>query len=105
MITDSTQVNTEAGLQAHATFPMTENDILGGVKISDEVYWGVHILRAIENFPITGNAIDQFFEFVQGFGYVKMAAARANRRLGSPRAPQGGSDRAGLHGDRRRTPP
>jgi hypothetical protein len=65
MVTDSTQVNTEAGLQAHVAPPRTENDILDGVKIRRG---GVHTMRAIENFPITGNAIGQFSEFVQASG-------------------------------------
>ncbi|PNG26073.1 aspartate ammonia-lyase [Methylocella silvestris] len=59
-----------------------EHDLLGEAEIPNEVYWGVHTLRAIHNFPITGVPVGHFPELVRALALVKRAAARANRRLG-----------------------
>ncbi len=61
----------------------TERDSLGEVSVPAEAYWGVHTMRAIQNFPITGLPIGHFSELVRGLVYVKQAAARVNRRLGT----------------------
>ena len=58
-------------------------------------YWGVHTLRAVENFPITGVPVGHFPELVRALAMVKQAAARANRRLGHlPRDKAEAIDRA-----------
>ncbi len=31
-----------------------EHDLLGDRDVPADAYWGVHTLRAVENFPITG---------------------------------------------------
>ena len=59
-----------------------EMDFLGEREIPDNVYYGVQTLRAIENFNITGVPISAEPFFIQAFGYVKKAAALANRELG-----------------------
>lgn len=60
----------------------SERDLLGEMDIPSDVYWGIHSLRAIENFPITGITVGRFSELVRALVYVKQAAARANFRLG-----------------------
>ena len=59
-----------------------EHDLLGDADVPAEAYWGVHPLRAVQNFPITGVPVGHFPEFVKALALVKQAAARANRRLG-----------------------
>jgi aspartate ammonia-lyase len=59
-----------------------EHDLLGERDVPSEAYWGVHTLRAVENFPITGVPVGHFPEFVRALALVKQAAARANKRLG-----------------------
>ena len=59
-----------------------EHDLLGERDIPSTAYWGVHTLRAVENFPITGVPIGHFPELVKALAMVKQAAARANRKLG-----------------------
>jgi aspartate ammonia-lyase len=59
-----------------------EKDFLGEREIPDNVYYGVQTLRGIENFKITGLPISLEPFFIQAFGYVKKAAAMANRDLG-----------------------
>lgn len=58
-----------------------EEDLLGTREVPADVYWGIHTLRAMENFNISGHRIDEFPSFVRGMVKVKIASARANRRL------------------------
>ncbi|RPI68150.1 MAG: aspartate ammonia-lyase, partial [Ignavibacteriae bacterium] len=59
-----------------------EHDFLGEREIADDAYYGVQTLRAVENFPITGILIGHMRSFIAAFGFVKQAAASANRDLG-----------------------
>jgi aspartate ammonia-lyase len=60
----------------------TETDLLGPRKIPAHAYYGVHTLRAVENFPITGTPISSCPDLVNGLACVKQAAALANHDLG-----------------------
>lgn len=60
-----------------------EKDLLGTREIPFEVYWGVHTLRAVENFPISGVSIGHYRSFVRALGFVKEASAIANQKLGA----------------------
>lgn len=60
-----------------------ERDLLGEANVPADAYWGIHTLRAIENFAITGVPVGKFPELVRSLALVKQAAARANRRLGN----------------------
>src|SRR5579863_5770809 len=72
-----------------------EHDLLGELEVPADAYWGVHTLRAVANFPITGVPIGHFPELVRALALVKQAAARANRRLGQlPPAKAEAIDRA-----------
>ena len=62
--------------------PRTEKDFLGAKQIPDDAYYGVQTLRGKENFHITGMPVSREPDFVKAFGYVKKAAALANRDLG-----------------------
>jgi aspartate ammonia-lyase len=59
-----------------------EHDLLGERLIPTDAYWGIHSLRALENFPITGKAIGSYPDLVRALALVKAAAARANMDLG-----------------------
>jgi aspartate ammonia-lyase len=59
-----------------------EKDFLGPKEISNDSYYGVQTLRGKENFHITGVPMSWEPGFVKAFGYVKKAAAMANRDLG-----------------------
>jgi aspartate ammonia-lyase len=58
-----------------------EHDLLGEADVPAHAYWGIHTLRAVENFPITGLPIGHFPELVRALVLVKQAASRANCRL------------------------
>lgn len=58
-----------------------EEDLLGTREVPADAYYGVHTLRAMENFYISNNKISDIPEFVRGMVMVKKAAAMANREL------------------------
>ena len=59
-----------------------EHDLLGDRTVPAGAYYGVHTLRALENFPITGTPISIYPDLVRALACVKQAAALANRELG-----------------------
>ena len=59
-----------------------EHDLLGERDIPANAYYGVHTLRALEDFPITGAAISIYTDLVHALACVKQAAAIANNELG-----------------------
>jgi aspartate ammonia-lyase len=69
-------------VQARDTDVRIEHDLLGDREIPADAYWGIHTLRAVENFPITGRRISEWPEFVRALALVKQAAARTNWELG-----------------------
>ncbi|MCP3711317.1 aspartate ammonia-lyase [Paraburkholderia sp. CNPSo 3274] len=58
-----------------------EHDLLGDLPVPNEAYYGVHTLRALTNFPITGIPISTYPNLVNALAYVKEAAAIANCEL------------------------
>src|ERR1700752_416104 len=59
-----------------------EHDFLGDREVPADAYYGIQTLRGKENFHITGMPISREPYFIKAFGYVKKAAAMANRDLG-----------------------
>jgi aspartate ammonia-lyase len=59
-----------------------EHDLLGDRAVPADAYYGVHTLRALENFAITGTPISIYPELVMALACVKQAAAIANAELG-----------------------
>ncbi|MFP7365766.1 aspartate ammonia-lyase [Corynebacterium callunae] len=58
-----------------------ESDLLGELQIPADAYYGVHTLRAVDNFQISRTTINHVPDFIRGMVQVKKAAALANRRL------------------------
>lgn len=59
-----------------------EHDLLGEREIPKDVYWGIHTLRALENYPITGKTIGSYPDLVKALAHIKKASAIANLELG-----------------------
>ena len=59
-----------------------EHDLLGDRAVPADAYYGIHTLRALENFPITGTPISIYPDLVVSLACVKQAAAIANAELG-----------------------
>jgi aspartate ammonia-lyase len=58
-----------------------EEDLLGQRHVPADAYYGIHTLRAIENFNISSTTISDVPEFVRGMIMTKKAAAIANAEL------------------------
>jgi len=59
-----------------------ERDALGSVPVPADALYGVHTVRATENFPFTGPVLGEEPELVAAFARIKSASAAANARLG-----------------------
>ena len=57
-----------------------ETDLLGNRNVPGDVLWGIHTLRAVENFPLAHRPVHR--RLIHAYGAVKLAAARTNRELG-----------------------
>ncbi|MBD8010832.1 MULTISPECIES: aspartate ammonia-lyase [Microbacterium] len=60
----------------------TETDSIGSIEIPGDAYYGVHTLRAEQNFPITKRPISVYPDLVRALAMVKQASARANKEIG-----------------------
>ena len=60
----------------------TEEDLLGAREVPLEAYWGIHTLRATENYRMSATVVGDEPAFVRGMVQVKKASALANRELG-----------------------
>lgn len=61
----------------------TEKDLLGEKAIPAGAYYGVQTARALENFKVSDYKMNYYPEFVKAFAIVKLAAARANAKVGA----------------------
>lgn len=57
-----------------------ERDSMGEVRVPERALYGAQTQRAVENFPISGLRLQR--EFLAALGLIKIAAAKANRKLG-----------------------
>jgi aspartate ammonia-lyase len=58
-----------------------ERDLLGEREVPADVHWGIHTLRARENFPLSGRPVHP--ALVRAMLDVKAAAAETNARIGA----------------------
>jgi len=59
-----------------------EHDLLGERAVPEQAYYGIHTLRAVENFPISGTPVAAWPGLIVALAMVKQAAAVANYKLG-----------------------
>jgi len=58
-----------------------EHDLLGEREIPSEAYWGIHTLRAQENFPLSKQPVHP--ELIKALAAVKQACALTHLKLGA----------------------
>ncbi|HZD94174.1 MAG TPA: aspartate ammonia-lyase, partial [Candidatus Sulfotelmatobacter sp.] len=58
-------------------------DLLGEKQIPADAYYGVQTARALENFQLSGVAINHYPGFIEAWAIVKLAAAQANTDVGA----------------------
>jgi aspartate ammonia-lyase len=68
-------------MSAPSSTTRKERDLLGERDVPAAALWGIHTLRATENFPLSGRRV--FPGLIHAYGLVKQACARTNRELGS----------------------
>lgn len=57
-----------------------ESDLLGTLETPAAALYGIHTVRALESFPLSGRRVPR--RLIHAFGAVKQAAARTNHELG-----------------------
>lgn len=66
----------------HLDSNRTEHDLLGHKQIPQHSYYGIHTLRALENFQISSLTVGQQSHFIRALAQVKKAAAQSNLYFG-----------------------
>lgn len=57
-----------------------EEDLLGFLNVPEKALYGIHTVRAVKNFPLSGIKVHP--ALIHSYGSVKQATAQANRALG-----------------------
>ncbi len=60
----------------------TETDLLGDIKVPADAYYGAQAARAMENFQISGQYVNDYPDFMKAWGMIKLATAQANTDAG-----------------------
>ena len=58
-----------------------EKDSIGHIELPEDVYFGIHTYRSMNNFPPSGEKVDIYL--VKAYLQVKLAAAETNYKTGS----------------------
>lgn len=58
----------------------TEKDNIGSLDLPDNTVYGIHTLRALNNFPVSGEKINP--HFIKAYFQVKLAAVETNSKVG-----------------------
>ena len=61
----------------------TETDLLGALEMNDDLFYGVHTKRAVDNFKISQAKIGDYPYFIKGLVITKKACAAANKEIGT----------------------
>ncbi|MFD1614805.1 aspartate ammonia-lyase [Gelatiniphilus marinus] len=60
-----------------------ETDLLGDLKLNNDLLYGVHTQRAVNNFKISQSVIGDYPFFIKGMVITKKACAAANKEIGT----------------------
>jgi len=60
----------------------TETDLLGDIQVPSDAFYGAQAARAMENFQISGQYINDYPDFMKAWGMIKLACAQANTEAG-----------------------
>jgi len=58
----------------------TETDLIGTLEVDAGALYGIHALRSVKNFAISGRLVNK--ALIHAYGLVKLACAQANHELG-----------------------
>ena len=57
-----------------------EKDNIGSLDLPDDSVYGIHSLRAVNNFPVSGERVNA--NFIKAYLQVKLAAVETNFKVG-----------------------
>jgi len=60
----------------------TETDLLGEIEVPADAFYGPQAARAMENFQISGQFINDYPDYIKAWGMIKLATAKANTKVG-----------------------
>ena len=72
----------DCGPAADGSPAREEHDLLGVRTVPAAAFYGIHTVRAVENFPISGIPVSVYPDLVVSLAFIKQAAAAANHELG-----------------------
>lgn len=58
-----------------------EKDLIGEMYIPEQFYFGIQTQRALQNFDLSHNKLQQYPRFIEALALVKLACAKANLQL------------------------
>ena len=58
-----------------------ERDLLGAKEVPVACYYGIHTLRALENFQISNHKVGNHHHFIRALAQVKKASAQTNLKF------------------------
>ncbi|RKG34063.1 aspartate ammonia-lyase [Acinetobacter tianfuensis] len=58
-----------------------ERDLLGAKEVPAQSYYGIHTLRALENFQISSKKVGEHLPFIRALAQVKKASAQTNLKF------------------------
>src|SRR5262245_50681589 len=74
---------TTTAAKSSSSATRTEHDLLGDKQVPANAYYGIQAMRGMENFQLSGIAINHYPGYVEAWAIVKLAAARANTAAGA----------------------
>lgn len=77
----STDDTTTSSSDNHHAATRMEHDCIGELPVPTDAYWGIHTLRAMSNFTVSGMTDARHPEFIRAYATVKRACALANEEL------------------------
>ncbi|MCI1225214.1 aspartate ammonia-lyase [Bifidobacterium sp.] len=73
---------TTASISPKPPLTRREHDCIGELDVPKDVYWGIHTLRAMHNFTVSGRSDSNHPQLIRAYATVKRACAQANAQLG-----------------------
>ena len=58
-----------------------EHDLLGEKVVPQSSYYGIHTLRAMENFQISSQTVGMNLNFIRAIAQVKKSSAQTNQKF------------------------
>ena len=58
-----------------------DSDLIGSMDISDDLYYGIHTVRALPLGDVSAVKLNQYPEIIKAMAQIKKACAEANEKI------------------------